>query len=878
MKKVLFAINNQPAENKLSKLIKEKSTEEFQIVGTLVTNESIEDFLMKKPADILVYTEGLNGKDDGFDYILRIHRRYPNLRIVFIAGQRTIGDKKLATLVAFHIYDIIAGKRILMQDVADKIVTPSKFEDVVMYLPDGNDLFKETDFLPHNSMQVQNAQRETDQIVERATFQKQLAEAEQNNRNLSWQLSAAQSRVRDLETEQANWREEISKEKMFMEKSFDADKKALSAKIIELTETLASIDAERKSAQKAYNDLQEKFNEQQRNLSAQQNQSGTALKAVQNDLRVAHVQLEEKTAECQRLQNELDRLKSTIERDTELAVKDAKAQAEKLLNEAKRREEEAAKLTAELQRKLQLYGDDGFEAYKTAELEKLEAEKKKTQDYVKEQLDNIHVTIDKEYQAAQLEKAKRLREMDDLIATREEEISHIDERIKKAESEVREAKQKEIVRMDAAIEQKRREVGNIDEIIAKEFEDKRAAKVKEIEALDGTIFNKTLSLKSLSEDITRGQEALAKLSTDFEATKTQHEAERLELQQKITEEAEARRLELFANADKAAEEQRAKVDESAAEYERLVNKKKRQLAKELGNYEQELVAKKIAMENEHKIDYVYHEEDFDAPASSLAKKCMAVMCYSATPGAGNSTMALNVATYLATLGHKTIYVELSATHPTLKDNLGISIIKDNLSNCFDGMKQRKYETIDQNIITKQKIVNVKASALEMHIRYPDMLNFLTFTEDGKYFKVNSDLVKGLHAYLSKKKRYEYIIFDVPANTDIEVLNTIYSVCGKHVFDIPQDILAMTDFTRFRSMLKTTAVVDQAYYVINKYAENSILSNRKIAEICSIRTPSIIPYVLNEMILASYKSIPAILVSKTRELVAAYKAIGDYILK
>ena len=833
---------------------------------------------MKKPADILVYTEGLNGKDDGFDYILRIHRRYPNLRIVFIAGQRTIGDKKLATLVAFHIYDIIAGKRILMQDVADKIVTPSKFEDVVMYLPDGNDLFKETDFLPHNSMQVQNAQRETDQIVERATFQKQIAEAEQTNRNLSLQLSAAQSRVRELETEQANWREEISKEKMFMEKSFDADKKALSAKIIELTETLESVNSERQTAQKLYNELQEKFNEQQRSLSAQQNQSGAALKAVQNDLRLANVQLEEKISECQRLQEELDKLKSTFERDKELAIKDAKIKAERLLEEARVKEAEAASLSAELQRKLKLYGDDGFEAYKNAELEKLEAEKKKTEAYIKEQMDNVHVKIDKEFQAAQLEKAARLKEMDEQILSKAEEISNIDERIQQAEREVREAKQKEILRMDAAIEQKRKEAGNIDEVIEKEFEERRTAKAKEIAALESTIFNKTLSLKSLDEDISRSRDALTKLGTDFEAEKTQKEAERLEIERKIQEEADAKRIELFALAEKAAEEQKSKCDASVAEYERLATKKKRQLSRELDNYEQELVSKKIAMENEHKVDYVYHEEDFDAPTNSLSRKCTSVMCYSATPGAGNSTMALNVAAYLAMVGHKTIYVELSATHPTLKDSLGISVIKDNLSNCFDGMKARRYETIDQNIITKQKIVNVKASALEMHIRYPDMLNFLTFTDEGQYFKLSVDLVKGLNAYLSKKKHYEYIIFDVPANTAPEVLEAICALCDKHVFDIPQDILAMTDFTRFRNQIKQMGLIERSYCVINKYAENSILSNRKISEICSIRMPSVIPNVLNEMILASYKSIPAILVSKTRELVAAYKAIGDYILK
>ena len=108
MKKVLFAIDNQRAERKLSELIRDaKTQEEYQVVGTPVSNESVTDFLRNKTADILVYMEGLGGDEDSFDYVLKLHKKYPNIRIVFIAGQRSVGDKMLAMLVAFHIYDII---------------------------------------------------------------------------------------------------------------------------------------------------------------------------------------------------------------------------------------------------------------------------------------------------------------------------------------------------------------------------------------------------------------------------------------------------------------------------------------------------------------------------------------------------------------------------------------------------------------------------------------------------------------------------------------------------------------------------------------------------------------------------------------------------
>ncbi len=829
MKRVLFAINNQPAENKLSKLIKEQSQEEqFQVVGTLVSNESIANFLSKKTADILVYTEGLNGKEDGFDYILKLHRQYPHMRIVFIAGQRTVGDKKLATLVAFHIYDIVAGKRILMQDVADKIVNPTKFEDVIMYLPDGNDLFRESDFQPSGNTNVQHAQNEADRVAERAGMQQRLQESENERKSLSIKLSASESRVRDLELEQATWREEASKQRLLYERSSEAEKKSLSQTIIELNDKITALEAEKNAAKRTYDDLKKKYDEQAHSLSLQQSQTGTTLKAIQNELRVAKTQLEEKTRQYAELKAAYDKMQESLAREKELIIAAAKADADKLLAEANQKAEEAEKLESELKHKLALYGDGGFEEYKANELKRLEEERERTRDDVAAQLEKCKLLLAKEHEEAQREKAARLQELDDMIDARQKDVAKIDKRIADAEIEVRKAKQEEIIRMETAIQNKRQEMNNIDAKIAEEISAIKISKMKEVDAIDDQIRVKTNELSQLSDTTTSELEKINRVC--------QMEKERAEKE---------------------------------------LSEEKRRMQSEFESYKASLIAKKQAAEEEFGVGYTFNENDYIV-GTSVSRRCVPVMFYSPTPGSGNSTLALNVATYLAMTGHKTIYVELNCQHPTLKENLGISMMKDSLLSCYDAMRTKKFQLIDQNIITKQKIINLKTSAMDMHMRYPDMLNFLSFSENGKQMTITNDFAKGLFYYLKYFKHFEYIIFDVPSYVTTETINLMCNWCSRHVISVPQDILSMNNLILYRDTVNNINAVDGAMYVVNKYAENTVLGNRKIAEICKIKLPNVIPFVHNEMILASYKSVPAILISKTRELVASYKAIADYI--
>ena len=846
MKRILFAINNKSAEQKLSKLIKENGKDEqYQVVGTLVSNESITDFLSYKTTDILVYIEGLNGKEDGFDYILKLHRTHPHIRIVFIAGQRSIGDKKLATLVAFHIYDIVAGQRILMSDVADKILHPAQFEDVMIYLPDSADLFRDSDFQPRNqstSSQVYVAQNESERVAEKAGLLKQLSEAENANKSLSIRLSASETRVRELETERDTWREEASKERMSYEKSFEAEKKTLSATIIELNERIANLSADKAAIQQSLNALQDKYEDQSKDISLQQTQSSISLKGLQNDLRVTRVQLEEKTKQYADLVAERDELKRRLVRDKDLIIAEAQTKANEILEEANARALEAEQMKAELQQKLALYGNEGFEAYKAAEEKRIEERKANLDAELAAERAKQEAIMAREHAAAEQEHSQKMAEAEALLESKMKAVEELAEKISQGEEAVRRAKQAEILKMDAAIDLKRQQVANIDAEIDAEVAAMRAEKMKSLDDINSTISSK------------------------------QQELEQLELTKE--DKQNAYRL----KAEEEIEEMKKKTDQEISDITRAFESEKHRLAAEFEGYKKELVDKKAEADAEYGITYTFNERDFVVGPATM-QRCVPVIFYSPVPGTGNSTMALNVATFIAMNNRKTIYIELNSQHPTLKDQLGISIMKDSIDYVFDNLRTKNFEQIDQNIITKQKVLNLKTSAVEMQARYPDMLHYLTYTEDQKNkHKITIDFIKGLIAYLKYKKHYEYIILDVPSYFDKKLVNEIYTLCNKYIVSVNQDILSMNNLINMKDYIQNLNALEKTYYVVNKYINNSVLGNRKIAEICRIRVPATIPSEPNDAILASYKSVPMILISSSRELATSYKMIAEHIMR
>ena len=109
--RILYAIGHRQFEDKVTKGLLGKYPDKYEVVGAVVHKEAILDTIKEKGVDILVVREKLPGslKSDVFTIVLNIRTKFPKVRIIFVADDRKPGDKLLAKLVSYNIYDIHAG-------------------------------------------------------------------------------------------------------------------------------------------------------------------------------------------------------------------------------------------------------------------------------------------------------------------------------------------------------------------------------------------------------------------------------------------------------------------------------------------------------------------------------------------------------------------------------------------------------------------------------------------------------------------------------------------------------------------------------------------------------------------------------------------------
>lgn len=133
MVKIYFALGHVDLENyiKSSKpLLEKKIGDTIQFTGAALYREGIIKNIENNPPDILLLREGLSGTMKISDVIYQIRIKFPKIRIIFIAGDRNVGDSLLSTLVNYGIYDILVGNRVNAKDMLRKICTPSTLADV----------------------------------------------------------------------------------------------------------------------------------------------------------------------------------------------------------------------------------------------------------------------------------------------------------------------------------------------------------------------------------------------------------------------------------------------------------------------------------------------------------------------------------------------------------------------------------------------------------------------------------------------------------------------------------------------------------------------------------------------------------------------------
>lgn len=130
-KKVLLAVGHRQLEEYLESQL----DKEFEFVGTTVYREGILRAVGQKSPDIVVIRETLNGSENIMSIVYSIRANYPDVRIIFLAGDREPGDELLAALVNYGVYDILNGSNIPAQRIVSLIRRGNSYNDVKHFQP-----------------------------------------------------------------------------------------------------------------------------------------------------------------------------------------------------------------------------------------------------------------------------------------------------------------------------------------------------------------------------------------------------------------------------------------------------------------------------------------------------------------------------------------------------------------------------------------------------------------------------------------------------------------------------------------------------------------------------------------------------------------------
>jgi len=296
-------------------------------------------------------------------------------------------------------------------------------------------------------------------------------------------------------------------------------------------------------------------------------------------------------------------------------------------------------------------------------------------------------------------------------------------------------------------------------------------------------------------------------------------------------------------------------------------------------------------------------EDYDRVQRELVEldnsrnvnsKQKVVVFYGAMPGVGNTTAALNTAVYLAMKKHKVMYIEFNDLLPTLSYWFDLGDIQNGLEKAFLGMETRNYQDINKCIVTKEDILNLKSEMNDKHMKLPDTLSYMFFSEahikSGENGKTNPNTLKDLLLFLLYKEGYDYVILDIYSHSDFHILETSTIFSSINVFTMTQDVVTIGASLRMFAALKSnglefeflrdstsksiSSVNYKNIYLINKYNDNIVLNKRKIKNWLEADKLVYMPENSEDIINGLFKALPAVLVTKNKDYLISIKNLTD----
>lgn len=248
-------------------------------------------------------------------------------------------------------------------------------------------------------------------------------------------------------------------------------------------------------------------------------------------------------------------------------------------------------------------------------------------------------------------------------------------------------------------------------------------------------------------------------------------------------------------------------------------------------------------------------------------------------GVGASSLAINTATALASLGYKIIYVEVDNLTPTIGYWYQISSTTKGLENALEFIKKEDYAKVEECII---KMKNLKKSEdKHLYKKFPDKLDFMLFSNQETLIskltdKFNKSLIRDLFMALIFQLDYDFVIIDVRSDINNPFIQSslMYS---NIIFNVSTQDVSTIGYSKYKiDKLKKEGILvkNKISYIINRYEKKKVkfLINEINSWLGTNKT-IVVPNNNNDFINANYYGIPVYSISKDKDL---KKAIDDIV--
>lgn len=132
MEKILLAVGSEELET----VIKKSVNDDYEVVGVVLRKGQVIPTIEVERPDILILRENLEGEEDVKSLVMQIRKSAPYVRIIFLAGNRNVGDIFLSVLVSYNVYDILYGGAVKLSEILALIYSKNDYKDVCHLQPE----------------------------------------------------------------------------------------------------------------------------------------------------------------------------------------------------------------------------------------------------------------------------------------------------------------------------------------------------------------------------------------------------------------------------------------------------------------------------------------------------------------------------------------------------------------------------------------------------------------------------------------------------------------------------------------------------------------------------------------------------------------------